>query len=299
MRCKGLTHADKGSIERGLRARQRHLSAYSFAQFAVWQGIYRVEWMRCEGALCVFFKDALGSFMNCEPLGQDITPAAVTAAFAAMDRCNPNKAYSRIENVEENRIGFYRALGYEAVAKGGEYVYERARLARLAGDPYKSKRAGVNYFTKTYAADYAPYLPRHRQACLDLYDRWAEQRAATSSDRIYIGMLKDSRSCLDVALRRPSALGLVGRIVAVSGVIRAFTIGYGLNADTFCIMYETADLSFKGISQYIFRRFCQEMEQYRFINAMDDSGLARLQAVKRSYRPAAVIPAYIVQRPHA
>jgi len=258
-----------------------------------------VEWLRIDNAICAFFRDSLGSFMNCEPLGDRITSGIVEDAFAAMDRCNRNRAYSRIENVEENRIGFYRALGYEAVPKGGEYVYERVRLARLAGDAYKSKRAACNYFSRTYSAAYERYTPSRRKQCLDLYDRWADERAATSRDRIYTGMLKDSRSCIQIALRRPGALGLEGRVVTVQGRVCAFTFGYKLSSDTFCILYEIADLSFKGISQYIFRQFCQEMSQYRYINTMDDSGLARLQAVKRSYRPAMIVPSYIIQRPHA
>jgi len=237
--------------------------------------------------------------MNCEPLGIRVTADTIDASFAAMDRCNSNKAYSRIENVEENRIGFYQALGYEAVPKPGEYVYERIRLARLAGDGYKSKRAAVNYFSRTYDAAYKRYIAAYRRPCLELYDCWAKQRTATSTDNVYNGMLKDSRLCLDIALRRPESLGLIGRVVTVGGSIKAFTFGYELNHDTFCILYEISELSLKGISQYIFRQFCCEMSHYRYINTMDDCGMARLQAVKQSYRPSMIIPSYIIQRPHA
>lgn len=299
MKCKAVSYADRKAFERGLGASPRRLSAYSFAQFFIWKGLYRVEWLRLGNAICVFFKDRFGSFMNCEPLGVNITPGIIEAAFAAMDRCNANRAYSRIENVEENRIGFYRALGYEAVPKAGEYVYERIRLARLAGDAYKSKRAACNYFSRTYPAVYERYTAAHRTQCLDLYDLWARERAATSRDKLYTGMLKDSRSCLAITLRSPGALGLQGRVVTVQGRVGAFTFGYELAPDTFCILYEIADLSLKGISQYIFWQFCREMSQYHYINAMDDSGLARLQAVKRSYRPAMIVPSYIIQRPHA
>jgi hypothetical protein len=299
MRCRALALTDRKTVERGLRALPRHLSAYSFAQFVIWKNLYRVEWLRLYGAVCIFFRDPLGSFMNCEPLGKDIAPQAVAAAFKAMDACNANKAYSRIENVEEGRIAFYQGLGYRAISKGGEYVYERLRLAQLRGDRYKSKRAGCNYFSRTYASRYVPYTAKYRQACLDLYDRWALQRATTSRDRIYTGMLGDNRSCLEVVLRRPSRLGLIGRVITVGSRVRAFTFGYELNPDTFCVLYEIADLAFKGISQYIFRQLCLEMRQYRYINAMDDSGLSRLQAVKQSYRPVTVTPSYIIQRPHA
>ncbi|MFA6383843.1 MAG: phosphatidylglycerol lysyltransferase domain-containing protein [Candidatus Omnitrophota bacterium] len=299
MKCGDLAFKDKKVIEAALRCVPRHLSAYSFAQMMMWRNLYRVAWARLENTVCVFFHDAFGAFMNCGPLGSSATPEVVRAAFAYMDARNKNKTYSRIENVEEADVAFYRSLGYEAVAKGGDYVYERAKLAGLRGDPYKSKRAGCNYFLKTYTAGYLPYTSACRQACFDLYDAWAKARAATTSDRVYTGMLGDSRTCLEAILLKPEALNVIGRIIVVDKTVRAFTLGCELNKDTFCILYEISDLSFKGISQYIFRQVCGEMSMYRYINVMDDSGLERLQGVKRSYRPAQVIPAYIIQRPHA
>jgi uncharacterized protein len=299
MMCKDLALADKKIIESCLRRMPRHLSAYSFAQLMMWEKLYRVAWARLGDAVCVFFHDAFGAFMNCEPLGASITPEAVHEAFAYMDACNKNKAYSRIENVESEHVAFYRSLGYREVAKGGDYVYERAQLAHLRGDRYKSKRAGCNYFSKTHDASYLPYTSACRQECFDLYDSWAAARAETTGDRVYTGMLGDNRTCLEAVLRKPAALNLAGRIIVVDKRVRAFTFGYELNENTFCILFEIADLSFKGISQYIFRQVCIEMTRYRYINVMDDSGLERLQNVKRSYRPAQVVPAYIIQRPHA
>lgn len=299
MKSKELVFTDKKTIETALRGMPRHLSAYSFVQMMMWKNLYRVAWTRFDRAVCVFFHDTLGAFMNGEPLGSTVTPEAVRDAFAYMDACNKNKAYSRIENVEEERVAFYRALGYKAVPKGGDYVCERTRLADLRGDRYKSKRASCNYFSKNYDARYLPYTKADRQACFDLYDAWASGRAATTDDRVYTGMLGDSRTCLDTVLRTYAAFDLAGRVVVVDKRVKAFTFGYELNENTFCILYEVADLSVKGISQHIFRQVCREMTKYRYINIMDDSGLERLQSVKRSYRPAQVIPAYIIQRANA
>jgi uncharacterized protein len=72
-----------------------------------------------------------------------------------------------------------------------------------------------------------------------------------------------------------------------------------LDKDTFCILYEITDLTIKGLSQFIFRQFCSELKDYRYINVMDDSGLENLKRVKLSYRPLKVIPAYIVKRKDA
>jgi hypothetical protein len=237
--------------------------------------------------------------MNCEPLGREITAGTVERVFSVMDACNKNPAYSRIENIEKSRIGFYKDLGYEAVEKSGDYLYERSALAALRGDAYKSKRASCNLFAKSYKSEYLVYKHAHRQECIDLYNAWAGGRRATTQDSLYSGMLEDQAACLGAALKDPAKLGLTGRVVKVAGKIRAFTFGCELNPETYCVLYEIADLSFKGIAQYIFRKVCEEMNKYKYINAMDDSGLKRLESVKSSYRPAKIIPAYIIQRPHA
>ncbi len=104
---------------------------------------------------------------------------------------------------------------------------------------------------------------------------------------------------LKVLLNNYRGLRLAGRIVRIDKEIKAFSFGFELNPEAFCILYEITDLSIKGLAQFIFRRFCAELKDYRFINIMDDSGLENLKKVKLSYKPIRLIPAYIIKRPHA
>ena len=99
-------------------------------------------------------------------------------------------------------------------------------------------------------------------------------------------MLEDSRSAHRTAIAHAEALGLLGRVVRIDEEIRGYTFGYPLNADIFCVLFEITDLEIKGLAQFIYREFCKElMGTYRWINAMDDSGLENLKRVKRSYPP--------------
>jgi hypothetical protein len=109
-------------------------------------------------------------------------------------------------------------------------------------------------------------------------------------------MLKDSRRVLEEALENYSRLRLRGKVVEIDGRIRGFTFGYELNQDTFCILFEITDLSFKGLAQYIFRQFCRDLEEYKYINIMDDSGLENLERVKLSYQPVRIASAYAAQQ---
>jgi hypothetical protein len=129
-----------------------------------------------------------------------------------------------------------------------------------------------------------------------LYRQWSSQRKLKNQDAFYQWMLDDSLNCLEIALENYKRLDFYGIAIKISRQIKAFTFGYELNPDTFCILYEVADLSFKGLAQYIFSRFCRELKNYRNINIMDDSGLENLRSVKLSYHPAKLVPAYIVSR---
>ena len=112
-------------------------------------------------------------------------------------------------------------------------------------------------------------------------------------------MLGDSGACLKELLDNYKGLDFTGRVVKINNAIKAFTFGFALNADTFCIFFEITDLSTKGLAQFIFCDFCRSLTGYKYINIMDDSGLENLKKVKLSYHPVKIIPAYIATRRNA
>lgn len=299
MQLRSLTLKDKPVFDEFL-ARERHeLCVYAFENIYPWRGLFDIRWQLIRGALCVFFKDRIAAFLYCEPLGNNRDPRVVAEVFAAMDALNRNRAFSRIENVEESSRSFYEDLGYLCRQKSCDYVCSRQALVELAGNRFKPKRASFNYFVKHYQFAYLPYARRHRRACLRLYDAWSAERSRRVKDRSYRAMLKESRVSLASLLEGYGRTGVIGRIVEVDGEVKAFTFGFKLNQDTFCISYEVADLSVKGLAQFIFRRFCSELQGYDFINVMDDSGLENLKKVKLSYRPVRLVAAYNVARENA
>ncbi len=213
-----------------------------------------------------------------------------------MDKFNKNPGLSRIENVEEKERVFYQDSGYECRYKSFDYLCLRSALAGLKGNRFKSKRSCINYFTKNYSFEYWDYSCDDKDGCLQLYKDWMKSRKLQDVDPVYKGMLGDNFLCLEVLLRDYKNLDLIGRVIKIDSLIKGFSFGFQLNKETFCILFEIADLSFKGLSQYIFRRFCEDLKKYRYINIMDDSGLQNLKKVKLSYHPLRLIPAYIVKR---
>lgn len=296
MKLNKLTLKDRALFRRYLALSGHELAVYSFENIFIWSSLFDIRWQVIDGNLCVFLSDAMGCFLYLSPLGENLSFEAVSEAFRVMDSRNKNREISRIENVQEDETGFYKELGYTCKEKSLDYLCRRQDLALLKGDKFKSKRASCNHFIKHNDFEYLPYSAKHKDGCLWLYDHWMQQRASNNSDCLYQGMMQDSLKSFQVLLGDFSKLDYVGRVVLIEGQPRAFTFGYRINKETFCILYEITDLTVKGLAQFIFREFCSELKGYTYINIMDDSGLESLKKVKMSYHPARLVPAYIAKR---
>lgn len=296
MTLNNLDLKDRKLFNKYLALAKHELAAFSFSNIYIWKSLFDIRWVLIRERLCIFFRDKVGCFMYLPPLGEEPAPLAVKQAFEIMDVVNKNKDVSRIENVEEKDLAYYRASGYCCSNKYPDYLCLRRDLELLRGNKFKSQRASCNYFIKHYDFDVRGLTPADKKECLDLFSSWLDGRKKQSSDDIYCGMLEDNRQVIKAALADYRYLGFEGIIVKVNKQTKGFTFGYRLNNDTFCVLYEITDLSVKGLAQVIFRKLCAGLKSYKYINIMDDSGLDNLRKVKLAYKPLRIIPAYIVTR---
>jgi hypothetical protein len=232
------------------------------------------------------------------PMGDRLNEAVIRKAYDFMLESNRARQIARIENVPADALPFFHGLGFHTTVKDTEYLYETAALVQLKGDRYKSKRAAYNAFVKRYpGVRVQPYRPEYFEDCLALYDAWKQSRIRRSTDAVYRAMLEDAQSAHRIGLMHDESSGLVGRVVFVEGQLKGYTFGYPLNDEVFCMIFEVADLSIKGLAPFIFREFCRELSAYRWINGMDDSGLDNLRQAKLSYRPVEQIVSYNARLP--
>jgi len=117
-----------------------------------------------------------------------------------------------------------------------------------------------------------------------------------TQDPVARELLEDTRSYHLRALTEGEAMGLIGRVICAEGEMVAYTFGVPLNEETFVVALEVTDPAYRGASTYIFREFSRELEPYKYINAMDDSGLPGLRHLKRSYHPWRLEPSFVLQR---
>jgi len=291
-----LSLRDKGTFDKYLKLTSHGLSVYSFADIYIWNKLFDISWAVIRKSLCVFFQDNIGAFLYLAPLAKSNDPKAISSVFEILERLNKNPEFARIDNVEEKDLAFYQSLGLECSLQSRDYICSRRDLEGLKGNKFKSKRASYNYFTRNFEHLYQGLSLNDRKECLGLYSLWVKQRRSRDPCSIYQGMLEDSRVALKEALENYSELGFKGSLVRINRKVKAFTFGYELNKETFCILYEITDLTVKGLAQFIFSRFARELKDYKYINIMDDSGLDNLKRVKLSYHPSSLMPAYTVRR---
>ena len=279
------------------------LSSYAFTPLYIWRDHLAFYWVELAGHLCVFAKQNDDYFMPILPIPYHVSSCGylnvVHEAYQFMLESSRNSHIARIENVPQEMLSLFERNGFCSSLKGTEYLYETAALGRLSGNRYKSKRGAYNAFVGRYpSATLTPYCLTDQDACFALYDTWRTERAAQCNDAVYCAMLDDSRSAHRTAIADAGELGLLGRVVRINGEVSGYTFGYPLNGDTFCVLFEVTDLRTKGLAQFIYREFCRElMGTYKWINAMDDSGLENLKRVKRSYHPTHLILSYNIDKP--
>ncbi|MEK6714632.1 MAG: phosphatidylglycerol lysyltransferase domain-containing protein [Candidatus Omnitrophota bacterium] len=312
---KPLEVEDKIIFEKYLSKTRHELSIFSFANILIWQAHFDIRYRIIKDNLCVFFKDRIGCFMCLPPLGKNVGKETLEGCFKIMNSQNEDQRISRIENIEEGQADFYKKLDFKLYPKDKEYIYERKDLVTLAGDKFKSKRANYNYFIKHYDYEFSLLEKAAINDCLKTLENWKKERlsrpndpperhlvgrgiqsgAARNKDELYRNILEDNFLAQKEALLNYGHLGLSGRVIRIEGEVKAYTLGFELNKDIFCILAEVCDLKFKGMPQFLFREFCRMLDKYKYINVMDDSGLVNLRTVKLSYHPTKEINSYIAE----
>jgi hypothetical protein len=283
-----LTARDKTIFEGFLKRREHQLSSYAFENILMWRSLFEVRWAVIHDRLCIFFYNNAGCFMYLPPLG-GFDEAVLEAVFKIMDEHNHNCYVSRIENIEEDDVLFFQERDYRIFEKGREYVVDQRRIASLKGGAFKAKRALYNFFRKNHAFVFRDYAQEDREQTLELYRRWMLERRFKNSDPIYQAMLEDSFKAFRVWLERLGEFQVSAKVVECGGDLKAFTSGYPLTLEMFCINFEVADISVKGLSQFIFSEFAKALEAYSELNIMDDSEIESLRWTKFSYRPLRLI----------
>ncbi|MGZ8380771.1 MAG: phosphatidylglycerol lysyltransferase domain-containing protein, partial [Nitrospira sp.] len=273
-------------------------AAFAFPYHYIWTSQLPYWWMEIDHTLFLFAESPDGWFMPLPPLGAGPLGHAVEQAFALMQSRNGPSPVSRIENVMASQKQLLECGGIQFRQKDGDYLYPVGALAALAGDHYKSQRALCNRATREQTIRGEPYRADDQADCVRLYGRWADQKRNGHLDQMGKLLLEDAEMAHRLVLHQHEQIGLSGTVVRVNDDIAAYTFGYWVTPQTWCILLEVADRSIPGLAQWVFRETCRTAmaQGATSINAMDDAGLPGLRAAKLAYHPSAVLETWVITR---
>lgn len=288
-----LVLKDKKIFDAAFKRHSHALAAYSFENIYIWRSLFALSWADVRGLVCLFFKNNAGCFMNFPPLG-GFDPDVVMSCFEVMESLNKNKEVSRIENVEEENLAVFKKRGFRSYEKNREYIVASRAIAFLSGEQFKHQRNLYNFFVKHNEALFRNYEAKDQKDVLELCESWSRERRLKNTDPIYRAMLEDSFKALSVLMKDFKKLGCRAKVVVCGGKIRAFTSGFEISPELFCVNFEIADLAIKGLAQFTFSEFAKTLSQYREINMMDDSGIENIRRTKLLFRPTRLVPSHTV-----
>src|SRR3989338_5853492 len=262
----------KSLVENFLTPSPCVLSSHSFVNIFAWKDFFEFEFKTIGKNLCIFAKSSLGCFMYLPPLGPSANQGVINECFEFMYGINGKKGITRIDNVSHQMLSLFPGQEFKFYKKGYEYCYYREEIASFRGNAFKSQRASYNKFIKNNNYKFLPYAPKMQQGCAELYGRWAKQRLDSHKDGVYQQLIEENALVHQQLLKFYQELDLIGRVVLIDGKIKAYTLGYPLTSDIFCVLLEITDLDVAGLSAFIFREFCKDeaLKDFKFINVMDD-----------------------------
>ena len=171
-----------------------------------------------------------------------------------------------------------------------DYLYEREKLASLAGKKLHGKRNHIHRFEERYPDwHYESMCDENEELCAKMAMKWcldncADQDANWQHERI------DESKLVVYAIRHRDELGMKGGALFAGGQVVAITLGEHLTDDTFVVHFEKAFPEIQGAYPMINREFVRnELKEYTYVNREEDLGDEGLRKAKLSYRPIRLI----------
>jgi len=168
-----------------------------------------------------------------------------------------------------------------------DYVYERERLASLAGKKLSAKRNHINRFKEKGDWKYEVIDESNLEECWNIELDWL---AGLGDDRGESAL--HEKNALRFAIDNFKELELFGGLIRLDGRVVAFCIAERLNLDTCVVHFEKAYGEIQGAFQIINQQFTAHNAEFKYVNREDDLGDLGLRKAKLSYYPDILVSKY-------
>lgn len=284
---KPITAEDKETITTFILPSSQQDCDLSFANLCSWQFMSESAYAIIDNHLVIRFTTGEEMHEYFMPIGNGSIIPAINQLYECARKEN-EPLYLRgilpeTRNILEQH--YPTLFEYTADRDSFDYIYRRQDLVELKGKNYQPKRNHINKFKKEYTFDYKPLTPELIPGCLRFEAEWCMKHGYSENENI-----RKERQALTYALRHYNELDLTGAVIFVEGRIAAFTFGAPINASTFGVHFEKADINIDGAYSVINQEFASRLpEQYQWLNREEDMGIPGLRQAKQSYHPAMLL----------
>lgn len=178
-----------------------------------------------------------------------------------------------------------------------DYIYDREKLATLAGKKMHGKRNHINRFIENNPDwTYETMSDDNMEECVEMAKDWCCENCVNENNEPDEEKQGETKLVVK-AIRNRKELGMTGGLLRANGKIVAITLGESLTSDTFVVHFEKAFPEIQGAYPMINREFVKnELSAYNYVNREEDMGLEGLRKAKLSYKPEILLDKGVVTR---
>jgi len=292
LKFRKITLEDREPIQRIYMEYPSMSCTRSFANTYLWARYYKVTAAEAGGTY--IFRSENEEEMGAKtsfamPAGSRESVRQAVASI--MEYCRAHEVPLQIYSVTEQDFALLEELfpGTFSISyseNDADYVYESEKLITLAGKKYHGKRNYINRFHLEHPDwTYESITHDNVEDCFQMALKWRNENGCNDDPE------KCAEMCVALnSLRLMDELSLRGGLIRTEGKVVAFSIGEGLNEDTFDVHIEKAFADVPGAYPIINQQFVlHETEGFKYINREEDVGSEGLRIAKRSYHPVIMV----------
>lgn len=165
-----------------------------------------------------------------------------------------------------------------------DYIYDADNLRTLSGKKYHKKRNHLaNFYRNNW--EYSDMTENDFDECIEFAVKSYNLSQAYDDESSVA-----EQFAINTFMNYFGELELKGGVIRIDGKVEGFTIGDGINSDTFDIHIEKANAGINGAYAAINNEFAKSAtDGYTYINREEDLGLEGLRKSKRSYYPVIML----------
>lgn len=274
---------DKTLFHRFLRDGGR-VCDHAFANLFAWQHTFGNQWTVCADRLIVRSRTTAHNGFSQYMILPDVQTPQLSCILQQIQEDAGTQTYNLIQLSEADKMHlkqhFPDTFMFDSLRDMSDYVYDVNDFETYHGRKLAAKRNHVNKFKMLYPYRYETLVPDMFDECLRLEQVWRAEQSG------HVDQLGEEERAIRAFFDHYMELELTGGALFVENTLVAFTFGSPINAQTFDIHIEKADIRYDGVFPMISQLFAQHLPpQYQYINREEDLGLPGLRQSKLSYQP--------------